>query len=106
MEFEGNVIQVRSAREPGHLQGWPRGVSPWTRETCRRRRGDRSSGLGPEHEGDDAILAPVRAFRDTGRNAIAQNRGPIAQSRYLGHAMRNENHCVASLAPALHHRVN
>ena len=48
----------------------------------------------------------MRALGHTYGNAIAQHRRPVAQGRYLGHAVGNENHGVAPLAPVLDHRVN
>ncbi len=37
-------------------------------------------------------------------DAIAQHRGPVAQGRHFGHAMRDEDHRMPALAPAAHHR--
>ena len=60
--------------------------------------------LYAKHQRDDSVFAASGGIRDADGDAIAQNRGAIAERGHLGDTMRNEDHRIAALAPAPHDR--
>ena len=72
----------------------------------RARRSDRVRSLGAQHQGDDALFTAVRALGHADRDAIAQHRRAVAQSRDLGHAVGDEDDRGAPPPPAPHHRID
>ncbi len=87
-DFKRHRLRIRAALEPS-----PRGL------------GGTGFQLDAKHERDDSVFAPSGGVGDDADgDAIAQNRGAIAQRSNLGDAMRNEDDRIAALAPASHDR--
>src|ERR1700722_266708 len=61
--------------------------------------GMRFDRLDAKHERHDPVFAAMRRVRDADSDAIAQNRGAIAERSHLSHAMGNEDYRGAPLAP-------
>ena len=61
-------------------------------------------GLYAKHKRDDSVFAASGGIRDADGDAVAQNRGAIAERGHLGDTMRNEDHRIAAFAPTPHDR--
>ena len=55
--------------------------------------------LYAKHKRHNPVFAAMRRVRNADGDAIAQNRGAITERSHLGHAMRNENYRISTLAP-------
>ena len=61
-------------------------------------------GLYAEHQRDDSVFAAAGGVRHADGDAVAQNRGAIAERGHFGDTMRNEDHRIAAFAPTSHDR--
>ena len=96
VDDQGDVAQAIAPIEAAHLQQRFLDVRPL------RPRGKGLAQCSPDHHAHDLVIAGLRHLHGANIDAVAEDRGPVAEIAHLVHAVRDEDDGDALGAEAAH----